>query len=411
MTSTHSYSANRPPDSMRSRRRSLTGRALWLAASLALGAVVGCEGPGPTNNQGRTGGNTTRLALQPFASGFDAPMHLAHPPFDARLFVVEQPGRIQLLDDAGVPLATPYLDITGRVVSGGERGLFSLAFHPDFFFNAFVFVAYTASGGATVVERYTAVSGTALDPASALTIISVDQPFANHNGGFITFGPDGFLYLGLGDGGSAGDPQGHGQDSTTLLGSLLRIDVDNVAPGLNYAIPADNPFVGDPGRDEIWAYGLRNPWRFAFDFVDDVLYIGDVGQNAFEEISAVDAATPGVNFGWNRLEGLSCFNAATCDATGTELPVVTYANPAEGCAVTGGLVYRGSAIPSLVGHYFYSDYCSGFVRSFRFTGGDATAEQDWNLTASSVVSFGEDVDGELYVVSQDGSIFKIVPVS
>ena len=241
--------------------------------------------------------------------------------------------------------------------------------------------------------------------------MSIAQPFSNHNGGQITFGADGMLYVALGDGGSGGDPFGNGQNTATLLGSLLRIDVDNPDPGMNYGIPADNPFAGSASaRGEIWIYGLRNPWRFAFDDVDGLLYVADVGQNSFEEVTIVRADESGVNFGWNIMEGMSCFNSATCDMSGLVMPVLQYDNTGftGNCSITGGYVYRGSAITGLQGHYFYSDFCGGFLRSFRFDVGAVADEQDWGLVAGSVTSFGEDVAGELYMLVAEGRVFKIV---
>ncbi len=214
--------------------------------------------------------------------------------------------------------------------------------------------------------------------------------------------------MALGDGGSAGDPLGHGQNTTTLLGSILRIDVDKPDTGLNYGIPSDNPFFGSPtARGEIWVYGLRNPWRFALDDFDGMLYVADVGQESFEEVTVVNAADGGLNFGWNVMEGMSCFNAATCDQSELTLPVLQYDNNGN-CSIIGGYVYRGSAITGLQGHYFYSDFCGGFLRSFRFDIGAVADERDWGLSAGSVTSFGEDVAGELYMLVAEGSVLKIV---
>jgi glucose/arabinose dehydrogenase len=245
------------------------------------------------------------------------------------------------------------------------------------------------------------------DPTSAKTVLSVEQPFSNHNGGLITFGPDGMLYVGLGDGGSGGDPLNSGQDVGTLLGSILRIDVNAGDP---YAIPADNPFVNDPAaRDEIWAYGLRNPWRFAFDREADVLFVADVGQNSWEEVNAVPASAGALNFGWRLMEGNHCFNPPSCSPNGLVRPVVEYDHD-DGCSITGGFVYRGAAIPSIRGHYFYSDFCSGWLRSFAIAGGQATDHTDWDVgRVGNVVSFGEDATGELYVVVQDGRVLRLAP--
>jgi hypothetical protein len=235
----------------------------------------------------------------------------------------------------------------------------------------------------------------------------VAQPFSNHNGGSLVFGPDGMLYVGLGDGGDGGDPLGHGQDSTTLLGSILRIDIDGGSP---YAIPSDNPFAGHASaRQEIWAYGIRNPWRFSFDEVTDQVYIGDVGQGRWEEIDVVARNSANAyNFGWNPTEGAHCFQSSGCDMSGFTLPVFEYDHNA-GCSVAGGHVYRGSAIDGLQGTYFYSDYCSGWLRSFRMSGGTATEQQEWDVAiAGQVLSLGEDADGELYVLSDNGTVYRLV---
>lgn len=350
------------------------------------------------------------LRLQRIATGFSGPVHLTAPPGDGRLFVVEQPGRIRIIRD-GALLATPFLDITAKVGSGGERGLLGLAFHPSFATNGFFFVDYTNRDGDTRVERYTvSPDPDRADPASAKLILAVDQPFSNHNGGLVAFGPDGMLYIGLGDGGGGGDPRDNGQNRGTLLGSLLRIDVDRGDP---YTIPADNPFVGTAGaRGEIWAWGLRNPWRFAFDRPAGRLFIADVGQNAWEEVNAVDAAVGGLNYGWNVMEAAHCYPGGSgCDRSGLVLPVLEYGH-GDGCSITGGFVYRGAAIPSIQGHYFYADYCRGWVRSFRLSGDQAVDRTEWPFgEIGQVLSFGEDAAGELYVLASSGgtgSVYRLV---
>lgn len=345
------------------------------------------------------------LRLAPVVSGLRSPVDLQSPSGDPRLFVVEQAGRILLLEGDSVR-NVPFLDISDRVVSGGERGLLGLAFHPTYATNGFLYVNYTGAGGETRVERYSvSPDQDVAEPASAKLIIRIPQPFRNHNGGQVMFGPDGMLYIGLGDGGSGGDPRGNGQNVQTLLGSLLRIDVDGGDP---YAIPPDNPFAGDPGaRSEIWAYGLRNPWRSAFDATDGLLYIADVGQNRLEEIDVIPADAGGRNLGWNVMEAGECFGRTSCDQTGLTPPVLEY-DHGEGCAVTGGLVYRGSAIPAIVGHYFYSDFCGGWLRSFRFSGGAVSQAREWDVPpVGDVSAFGHDRDGEIYVLSLDGTIFRL----
>jgi glucose/arabinose dehydrogenase len=230
-------------------------------------------------------------------------------------------------------------------------------------------------------------------------ITTPHSQFANHNGGLLSFGPDGMLYAGLGDGGSGGDPNGNGQNTNVLLASLLRLDVDHGQP---YAIPQDNPFAAGGGRPEVWAKGLRNPWRYAFDPPTRLLYIGDVGQDLHEEVDVVSATKAGVNYGWNVTEGLSCYNATTCDSTGFQAPVLDYPHTNGACSIIGGYVYRGSAIPGLTGHYFYSDFCSGFLRSFRFDNGAAVEQTDWGLTAANPTSFAVDRAGELYLIAGSG---------
>ncbi len=343
------------------------------------------------------------------ASGLSRPVYLTSPPGDPRLFIVQQSGSIRAVEN-GQLLARPFLDLSGQVSGGNEQGLLSMAFHPDYANNGFFYVNFTDNGGTTRIVRYTVSAGdpNLADAGSALTILSVPQPFGNHNGGHLLFGADGMLYIPLGDGGSGGDPDNRAQDTSTLLGSLLRIDVDGGAP---YTIPTDNPFAAGQGgaRPEIWAYGLRNPWRVAFDRSEDVLYVADVGQNSIEEVNAVDASAAPVNYGWRIMEGSQCFNPASgCDQSGLTLPVIEYTH-SEGCAITGGYVYRGAAIPDLVGHYFYADYCSGFLRSFRLSGGNATQRREWDVgDLGNVSSFGEDAAGELYVLDHGGTVYRLI---
>jgi glucose/arabinose dehydrogenase len=334
------------------------------------------------------------------------PVFAVSPPGDsARLYVVEQTGRVRVLrNDTLLPGA--FLDVSDRVSSGGEQGLLSLAFHPAYATNGFVYVDYTDTSGDTHVVRYHATSPTAVDTSTATPILFVDQPYANHNGGLVTFGPDGMLYVGLGDGGSGGDPDGNGQNRATLLGTILRLDVDGGSP---YAIPADNPFVGQAGvRAEIWAYGLRNPWRFSFDRATGDLYVADVGQSEREEVDVEAAgADGGRNYGWNIMEGSGCYGGGTCQTQGLVLPVLEYTH-ADGCSITGGYVYRGTAVPALAGRYLYSDYCSGWMRTFTLVGGQATDPRDWPALApgTGVSSFGEDGRGDVYVMTLGGRLYR-----
>lgn len=346
------------------------------------------------------------LKLDQVATGLSGPVYVTSPAGDPRLFIVEQPGRIRIVQN-GQLLPTPFLDIVSRVGSGGERGMLSVAFHPQYPVNGFFYVYFTAPDGQIRIERFT-VSGNAnvANPSSAKLILGVPHPRGNHNGGLALFGPDGMLYLGLGDGGGGGDPDKNGQNPNTLLGALLRIDVNSGDP---YGIPAGNPFAGQAGaRPEIWAIGLRNPWRFAFDREGGNLYIADVGQGELEEVNVVPSARAGVNYGWNVMEGSSCYNASTCNRQGLELPVLEYRHLGNACSVTGGFVYRGTAIPEIAGHYFYGDYCAGFVKSFKYQNGAATEEKTWELgNIGNVTSFGQDAAGELYITSGNGTVYRI----
>ncbi len=349
----------------------------------------------------------TGIRLVEVAAGFDQPVYVASPRGDARLFVVEQTGRIRIVRDGAV-LPTPYLDVSAKITSGGERGLLSVAFHPSYSSNGLFYVYYIDRNGDTRVERYHAAAGSnTADAASGQLVLAVAQPFANHNGGLLMFGPDGKLYVGLGDGGSGGDPQGNGQNPATLLGKILRLDVDAAQP---YAIPANNPYAGQAGkRGEIWITGVRNPWRYAFDRDSGLLYVADVGQNLWEEVDVLPAGTGGQNLGWNLMEATHCYNSSGCVQQGLTLPVLEYSHD-DGCSITGGFVYRGSAIPTLRGHYFYSDYCKGWLRSFRWTGTALADARQWDVgDIGSVTSFGEDAARELYLTTSSGRVLKIAP--
>ncbi len=341
---------------------------------------------------------------------FELPVLLVSSAGDrTRLFIVEKQGTIAIVKQ-GTVLPAPFLDLRSKVSTGGEQGLLGLAFHPGYTANGLFVVNYTDAAGDTRVSlfRRSATDPDRADPASEQLVLTVGQPFANHNGGMVAFGPDGKLYIGMGDGGSGGDPQGNGQKRSTLLGKLLRLGIS--ASG-QVSVPADNPFAEEAGtRPEIWSLGLRNPWRFSFDRLTGDLYIGDVGQNLHEEIDALPlAASRGANFGWSVMEGATCYGSSTCAGAGLVLPVIDYPH-GEGCSVTGGYVYRGTAIPNLVGHYFYADYCQGWIRSFRLSNGSATDPREWATLApgGQVTGFGEDADGELYVLTGGGRVAKIV---
>lgn len=345
-----------------------------------------------------------------YATGLEAPVYAVSPPGDPRLFVVEQPGRIRVIRDGNLN-AEPFLDLTSRVRFGGEQGLLGLAFDPDFRASGRFWVHYTGLDGSTRVEGYRDIDRSdRADPSSGRIYLEVEQPFSNHNGGQIEFGPDAMLYIGLGDGGAAGDPMGHGQNLGTLLGSILRIDVlGSLEPP--YAVPPDNPFVGVAGaRPEIWHYGLRNPWRFSFDTNGSGrMYVGDVGQERWEEINVATLAAGGLNFGWNVMEGSECFGDATCEGEGLTFPTVVYGH-GDGCSVTGGYVYRGLTIPELLGRYVFSDFCSGWLRSFRLeAGGPRDPLELISESPGSITSLGEDSRGEIYATVSDGRVLLLVP--
>lgn len=347
--------------------------------------------------------------LQLVVSGLSSPVHLTAPAGDARLFVVEQPGRIRIVQN-GQLVATPFLDISAKLRSGGEQGLLGLAFHPQYATNGFFFVNYTDTQGHTRIERYRVSSDpNRADAASAKQILFISQPYSNHNGGHLLFGPDGMLYIPTGDGGSGGDPQNHAQTRADLLGDLLRINVNSGDP---YEIPSDNPYYGQSAsRNEIWAYGLRNPWRIAFDRTDNMLYIADVGQNNLEEVNVVPSSQKGVNYGWRLMEGDRCYNpSSNCNQSGLTLPVLTYDHSGQACSITGGHVYRGNQVASIRGHYFYGDYCAGWIRSFKYVNGQATERREWPFgSIGGILSFGEDGSGELYVLTASGRVYKFVP--
>lgn len=379
-----------------------------LSLSVTLLAAGGCAEDSPVGTDDADFPATLELV----AGGLATPVFVTQAPGDAdRLFALERGGAIRVIR-GGETLATPFLDLSGTVSTGGERGLLGLAFHPGFSGNGWFFVDYTDESGDVVVERY-AVSGDpdVADPGSGLEILRVEQPAANHNGGMVAFGPDGYLYVALGDGG--GDREA-AQDLSSLLGTILRLDVGASTADQPYGIPPDNPFVGTEGaREEIWANGLRNPWRFSFDRQTGDLYIADVGEDELEEVNVQPASSGGgENYGWPILEGSECFGTAGgCSTSGLVLPVYEYPHVGEACSVTGGYVYRGSALPELQGRYFFGDFCGGWVRSFRAQGGAAEDVQEHRSHLSpggNVFSFGQDLAGELYVVTGE-AVHRMVP--
>jgi glucose/arabinose dehydrogenase len=350
------------------------------------------------------------VLLQQMVGGLNQPVALTHAG-DNRLFITQQIGTVVIYDAAGLR-ATPFLDLRSIVLSGGERGLLSVAFHPHYSENGFLFVYYTNKNGDNSIARYK-VSSTdpnRADPASGTILLTIPHPsFANHNGGQLQFGPDGYLYIGTGDGGSGGDPSNHGQDLTQLLGKILRIDVDH---GLPYTLPTSNPFHAfNSARNEIWAYGLRNPWRFSFDRETGDLWIGDVGQNAYEEVDFQPATSiGGENYGWRRMEGFHCFNpSSNCTDPTFTMPVLEYSHAGGACSISGGYRYRGTQIPALRGAYLYGDYCTGDIWRAVPSGATWTSTRLF-ATTISISAFGEDSNGELYVLDVAGGIvYRIVP--
>jgi glucose/arabinose dehydrogenase len=349
------------------------------------------------------------LTLTTVVSGLSNPLDLQRPPSDNRFFVVEQRGTIRIIEN-GVLQAGNFLDIQSLTnFDGAEQGLLGLAFHPNYSTNRLFYVNYTTDSGGrhTVIAEFQTLAGNPnqADPTSERILLTVSQPFTNHKGGQLAFGPDHLLYIGLGDGGSGGDPLNNGQTLTVLLGKILRIGVDPpFTPGLEYAIPADNPFVGGAGSPEIWAYGLRNPWRFSFERGGTRLFCGDVGQDSFEE---VDLITKGGNFGWRVMEGGHCFNPSSgCDRTNKILPIAEYSH-SEGIAVIGGYVYKGNAISSLANAYIFGDL-TGKIWSLTESPANTWTRTQLLSTGRTVTSFGQDAAGEVYVVDYSGSVLKLV---
>ena len=347
------------------------------------------------------------ISLETYATGFDDPVDLKHAG-DDRLFVVEQGGTIQIIDGSGNTLTTPFLDISGQVSGGSEQGLLSVAFHPDYATNGKFYVNYTNLNGNTQVSEFTVDAGNPniADATSEVPIIGFNQTQSNHNGGCLQFGPDGYLYIASGDGGGAGDIPNNAQNNTLLLGTMLRIDVDNPVPGgTNYGIPADNPFAGSTSeRQEIWAFGLRNPWKFSFDSATDDLWIADVGQGDIEEINRVGVTEAGLNYGWRCYEGDMEFNLSGCPpATDLTFPIAQYNQP-TGFSITGGYVYNGTLQAPLVGFYFFADFATGLIGTVDAAGtlnNLGTFGGNWS-------TFGVDNDNELFIVNYSGTVSRII---
>lgn len=384
-------------------------------APLALLFAALLAAPGIAQAQEATAWEPARFGeaftLTEIVSGLSSPTGFVDPgDGSGRLFIVEQTGAIQVLEN-GALLDAPFLDLSDQVSGGSEQGLLGLAFHPDYAENGQFFINYTDLDGNTSIDRYRVSDDdpNLADPESGEQLLFVEQPFRNHNGGQLAFGPDGFLYIALGDGGSGGDPQNNGQNPATLLGGILRIDIDSPTGDLAYGIPSDNPFAdGADGAPEVYIYGLRNPWRFSFDRETGDLYIADVGQNGMEEITMLPTGEQaGANLGWNRLEGSACFADAACDPDGTVLPTVEY-NHEFGCSVTGGYVMRGGLIPALDGVYLFGDYCSGLLWGTARDADGAWQTSEPVETGLNISSFGQGPDGELYVVDLNGAVYQVV---
>lgn len=337
----------------------------------------------------------------------DQPLFVTAPAGDPRLFVVEQTGRIRIIADGQLRPA-PFLDLSRSVSGGSEQGLLGLAFHPDYATNGRFFVNYTDRDGNTRIVSYrVSADPDVADPASAKLVLRIDQPYANHNGGWLGFGPDGYLYIGMGDGGGGGDPENRAQNPELLLGKVLRLDINGAAP---YAIPPENPFAKGGGAPEIFALGVRNPWRPSFDGSD--FYIADVGQDTWEEVTVISTADAGANLGWNIMEGPACYRAPNCDQTALVPPTYAYSHEdTGGCSITGGYVYRGKAIPEIAGQYFFGDFCTGTVHAFAYANGKAGPVTDWTSQLGRhgpITSFGEDAAGELYITTADGNVLEVV---
>jgi glucose/arabinose dehydrogenase len=352
------------------------------------------------------------VKLEEVVDGLAAPLAVVSPrDGSGRLFVAEQGGTIRIVED-GRLLPEPFLDVSQEISAGGERGLLGLAFHPNFPDDQRFFVNYTDTNGDTHIAAFVVdpENPDVADPGSEQQLVFVDQPYANHNGGGLAFGPDGYLYAGLGDGGGGGDPHGNGQKLSTMLGKILRIDVDDERGNAPYAIPPDNPFAGIAGDEPaVFHYGLRNPWRFSFDRATGDLWIGDVGQSHWEEIDVARAGTSGLDFGWNRMEGTHCFRPeSNCDETGLTMPLAEYSHQ-HGCTVIGGYVYRGTAQPILAGAYLFTDYCSGTIWALDAAGDGLRDAVEVGQTGATLSSFGEDEDGELYATAlSPGALLHVV---
>ncbi len=397
----------------------LRGRWLWAIVATELLIIAGLlvwglvirepeksQAPSTENQQSSAQLKEPKVELKKLAEGFDQPTAIValSDPADKRLFIVEQSGTIRTATTTGDVAPQPLLDISSRVQTSGEMGLLGMTFHPKAAQNNYFYVNYVDKNRNTIIARFT-MQGEAADPASEKVLLKIKQPFANHNGGQLAFGPDGYLYIGLGDGGSSGDPNNRSQNKDDLLGKILRIDVDQGDP---YGIPADNPFADGGGRGEVWALGLRNPWRFSFDQKTGNLFIADVGQGEWEEVSLQSATSKGgENYGWRCFEGEHAYRNAACPEQPLVYPIIEYGHDEGRCSITGGYMYRGSVYPALQGSYFYGDYCNGQI----FSAKPAGTKWQTSLAVNSplkISTFGQDSSGELYVADHTtGAIYQI----
>ncbi|HLX33930.1 MAG TPA: PQQ-dependent sugar dehydrogenase [Candidatus Limnocylindrales bacterium] len=389
--------------------------ALALLLAPTFGAIPATGSGAAAADLASNGPTSAHIALRVIVSGLTQPLFVTgvHDG-SGRLFIVEKTGKI-LIYYGGKVYPTPFLSIAGLVSQGTEQGLLGLAFSPDYRYSHKLYVNYTNLSGNTVIREYRAstTNPNVVDSRTARTILTISQPYANHNGGMLAFGPDGDLYIGMGDGGSAGDPGNRAQSLNTLLGKMLRINVNGSTSTQAYLVPSTNPFVGRYGLDQIWQYGLRNPWRFSFDKATGNLWIGDVGQSSWEEIDrAVRTASGpgrGINWGWHVLEGTYCYDPLTgCNTAGKTMPIVEYSHDVGRCAVTGGYVYRGTAIPALVGGYLFGDYCTGEIFVMNAASGSPGVFVRLLDSTAALSSFGQDEAGELYVCDLNGAVYKIV---
>lgn len=401
--------------------RGLRQRVIPASMAVALGALLLVGGPATASRvpvddvRPAVAAAVARVSTPTRASGLTKPLFVTSArDGTGRLFVLEQTGRIKIYKDGAIR-STPYLSLAGKVGTAFEQGLLGLAFHPGFKTNRKLYVSYTDLNLNVVVREYkqSLSSPNTVATSTARTIITIGKPYNNHNGGMLAFGRDGYLYISAGDGGGIGDPGNRAQNTSSLLGKILRIDVNGTTASTNYRNPSSNPYVGVPGLNEIWQIGLRNTWRFSFDRLNGDMWLGDVGQALWEEVDVARRTTSGpgkgINWGWKVLEGTHCYKATTCDTSGKTMPISEYEHLDGRCSIIGGYVYRGTAIPALVGHYVFGDFCTGEIFTIPANASAMTAPNLLIDTGFTLTSFGENASGELYLTSRGGSMAAIVP--